>query len=175
MPPATLIGQRFAIHPGLRVDPSGPAGAATEPRGVILGSVVLCDVVDNSRSRWPLPDCWHWILSDPIALKHPIPHADGSGFDSETPQNNDQPQSTRSKIRRAKVQVRSLIYNTATNEPARAHNPKGAGQVEQSTSRRRRRCGWEAVWRSSGDVPHRGLTARVLGQEWAIHFWPRPD
>jgi hypothetical protein len=46
---------------------------AVVPRGVILGSVVLADVVDDSCSPWAEPGCKHWLLRDPHLWPDPVP------------------------------------------------------------------------------------------------------
>jgi ASCH domain len=69
------------IHASLRRDPSAREFAARlglevpalVPRGVILGSVVLVDVVDNSTSPWAEPGAWHWLLEDPQPWPEPVP------------------------------------------------------------------------------------------------------
>lgn len=35
------------------------------PRGVVLGSVQLVDVVTDSDSPWAIPGYYHWVLADP--------------------------------------------------------------------------------------------------------------
>jgi hypothetical protein len=42
------------------------------PRGVILGSVDLVDVVHDSESPWALRGQNHWILRRPMVLGRPI-------------------------------------------------------------------------------------------------------
>jgi len=34
-------------------------------RGCVLGTVELVDCVRDSGSRWAMPDCWHWVLTNP--------------------------------------------------------------------------------------------------------------
>lgn len=43
------------------------------PRGFILGTVDVVDVVVGSRSRWAEPGNFHWILRNPRPLPKPIP------------------------------------------------------------------------------------------------------
>jgi hypothetical protein len=43
------------------------------PRGVLLGTVDLVDVVTDSTSPWADPTCFHWILVNPRLLARPIP------------------------------------------------------------------------------------------------------
>jgi hypothetical protein len=71
----------LAIHASLRPDPEGRAFMAALgidvpedlPRGVILGSVVLVDVVDDSDSPWAEPGQRHWLLEDPQPWPEPVP------------------------------------------------------------------------------------------------------
>jgi hypothetical protein len=42
-------------------------------KGVVLGSVVLFDVVPDSKSEWAIEGEWHWQLVDPQPLDEPIP------------------------------------------------------------------------------------------------------
>jgi ASCH domain-containing protein len=42
------------------------------PRGVILGSVQLVDVVRDADSPWSLADQYHWVLREPMVLVRPI-------------------------------------------------------------------------------------------------------
>jgi len=47
---------------------------AVVPRGVVLGSVVLVDVVDDdSTSPWAVPGQKHWLLTDPDPWPEPLP------------------------------------------------------------------------------------------------------
>ena len=43
------------------------------PRGVILGSVVLANVVDDNDSPWAEPGQRHWLLEDPRPWPEPVP------------------------------------------------------------------------------------------------------
>jgi ASCH domain len=47
--------------------------AASEPRGVILGSVQLVDIVTDAKSRWATPGECHWLLARATRLEVPIP------------------------------------------------------------------------------------------------------
>jgi hypothetical protein len=49
--------------------------AAAIPTGVILGSVTLTGVVDDSPSVWAQPDQRHWLMSDPEPWPVPVPAA----------------------------------------------------------------------------------------------------
>jgi hypothetical protein len=42
--------------------------------GYIIGSVDIIDVVTDYKSPWAIPGNYHWILENPMPLKHPIPH-----------------------------------------------------------------------------------------------------
>jgi hypothetical protein len=72
---------RLLIHASLRPDPSAREFAArlglevpaVVPRGAILGSVVLVDVVNDSTSPWAEPGAWHWLLEDPQPWSEPVP------------------------------------------------------------------------------------------------------
>ena len=51
------------------------------PKGVIIGSVVIADCVQNHRSVWAEKGCWHWVLKDPILFENPIKNVKGKlGF-----------------------------------------------------------------------------------------------
>ncbi len=62
---STKFRGRLLIHASLRPDPAarpfmaalGIEVPAVVPRGVIVGSVVLVDVVDDSASPWPSLAC----------------------------------------------------------------------------------------------------------------------
>lgn len=70
------------IHAGRVVDPEGPVRLVRGdmPRGFILGSVRLVDVVRGYLSGWAEPDCWHWVLTDPSPLAKPIPAVGKQGL-----------------------------------------------------------------------------------------------
>jgi hypothetical protein len=61
---------RLAIHAASRPDSEGVElyPDVDGPLGAILGTVELLDVVDDSRSKWARPGCWHWLLDDPRPL-----------------------------------------------------------------------------------------------------------
>jgi hypothetical protein len=69
----------LAIHAGARVEADGlavhghllPGGEL--PRGAMLGTVRLVDVVEDYPSVWATPGQWHWVLADPKPLSRPIP------------------------------------------------------------------------------------------------------
>lgn len=50
------------------------------PTGVVLGSVVLVDVVRDSRSRWADPAAFHWVLTDAQLLPTPVPRRGRPGL-----------------------------------------------------------------------------------------------
>lgn len=72
------------IHAGLGVDEDGMRRHRRliddVPAGVILGRVTLTDCVWGYRSRWAVPDCWQWVLTDPRPLKRPIRAKGKLGF-----------------------------------------------------------------------------------------------
>lgn len=41
--------------------------------GNIIGSVDLIDCVQDHSSKWAMPECWHWILENPVMFDTPIP------------------------------------------------------------------------------------------------------
>lgn len=43
------------------------------PKGVILGTVELVDIVTNSKSDWAIEGEHHWVLRNPDHLSAPIP------------------------------------------------------------------------------------------------------
>jgi hypothetical protein len=69
----------LAIHAGIRVEADAlvshghllPPGDL--PRGAMLGTVRLVDVVENYPSVWASPGQWHWVLADPKLLPQPMP------------------------------------------------------------------------------------------------------
>lgn len=75
---------RLWIHASLRPSPTpnGTLRVALEclPRGVILGSVELIDIVENARSRWSVDGSFHWLLGSPCPLATPIPHRGRPGL-----------------------------------------------------------------------------------------------
>ena len=64
-PPATLIGQRLAIHASLRLHELADAGAHALPRGLVLGSVLVTGVRRAGGY-------WAWLLAEPRALRRPV-------------------------------------------------------------------------------------------------------
>lgn len=68
---------RLLIHAGARDDRDAMRehGHLLDdyPRGAILGSVELVDIVRDSSSPWAMPDSFHWILSDARHYDVPIP------------------------------------------------------------------------------------------------------
>ena len=65
----------LAIHAGARVDRVGIElfPDVHGPRGVVLGTVELIDVVRDSDSPWAVGGAWHWVLSDPRPWPTPYP------------------------------------------------------------------------------------------------------
>lgn len=43
----------------------------------IIGSVEIVDCIRDSKSVWADPDCWHWVLKDPILFDNPILNVKG--------------------------------------------------------------------------------------------------
>jgi hypothetical protein len=67
---------RLWIHAGAsRVDdePDYRELAADAPRGVVLGSVTLVDVVRDARSPWAMSGQCHWLLAGATRLKVAVP------------------------------------------------------------------------------------------------------
>lgn len=65
---------RVWLHAGLSVarDAVLPVGASLKgedwdllPRGVILGSALLVDVVQDSDDPWAIEGYYHWVLAEP--------------------------------------------------------------------------------------------------------------
>lgn len=54
------------------------------PRGVIIGSVELVDVVEDSDSEWAIEGHFHWVLEDAQAC-YPIPFKGGLGLRHYSP------------------------------------------------------------------------------------------
>jgi hypothetical protein len=51
------------------------------PRGVILGTVELVDIVlDCDCSPWAMPGHFHWKLANPERLDEPIPYTGALGL-----------------------------------------------------------------------------------------------
>lgn len=77
-----IIGQRFAIHAG-RVDDLArrrqvPDGhnhlehKLCNMHGLIIATVVLADVTDDSTSVWAVDGAWHWVLTRPRLVRDPV-------------------------------------------------------------------------------------------------------
>jgi hypothetical protein len=56
------------LPPGIEI-PDAP----DLPRGVLLGTVTITDIVTDSPSVWAVPGQYHWLLTDPRPLDEPIP------------------------------------------------------------------------------------------------------
>ncbi len=71
----TLHRGTLAIHAAARVDRQGAKRfpGVEGPRGVILGTVQLIDVVLDSDSPWAAPGAWHWLLGSPCPWETPVP------------------------------------------------------------------------------------------------------
>jgi hypothetical protein len=73
---------RLWIHAGLATTRAAPDRWADEhglwvppeplPRGAIIGSVDLAEIVRNSPSPWALPRHYHWVLRQPMLLVRPV-------------------------------------------------------------------------------------------------------
>ena len=51
------------------------------PKGVIIGSVVIADCVQNHPSVWAEKGCWNWVLKDAVLFDKPIQNVKGKlGF-----------------------------------------------------------------------------------------------
>jgi len=38
----------------------------------IIGEVTIVDCVEGYKSKWAEPNCWNWVLSDPVLYAEPI-------------------------------------------------------------------------------------------------------
>lgn len=74
LPPVELIGRRIGIHAALATERCAFELFDVDrlPRGVVLGTVMLHDVIPNSRSIWARSGLWHWELRDPRELPRPV-------------------------------------------------------------------------------------------------------
>ncbi len=43
----------------------------------IIGKVELADIIEDSKSKWALKNCYHWILKDTELFDFPITHVKG--------------------------------------------------------------------------------------------------
>ena len=93
--PQKYIGQRVLIHASnskgvgwimnseqrvqILVHPSELAGVDCNklPRGVIIGSVVIADCVQNHPSVWAEKGCWNWVLKDAVLFDKPVLNVKG--------------------------------------------------------------------------------------------------
>jgi len=81
--PAGGYRGELVIHAGKTIDDAGVESAEADmrielpnpmPRGVILGSVDLVDVVQDSDSEWAESGQWHWLLGTNLTiLDKPMP------------------------------------------------------------------------------------------------------
>jgi len=46
-------------------------------RQAIIGEVTIIDCVKNHKSEWAEPDCWNWVLADPVLYDKPIQNVKG--------------------------------------------------------------------------------------------------
>lgn len=51
-----------------------------ETLGAIIGEVEIIDCVEDSKSIWAEPGCFHWILSNAIMYELPVPCAGKLSF-----------------------------------------------------------------------------------------------
>lgn len=65
----------LAIHAAARVDREGARRfpEIDGPTGVILGTVELLDVIEDSSSPWAIDRQFHWVLGNPRPLPTLIP------------------------------------------------------------------------------------------------------
>jgi hypothetical protein len=47
------------------------------PTSAIIGSVEIVNCVKNHPSIWVEPDCWNWVLADPVLFEKPILNVKG--------------------------------------------------------------------------------------------------
>ena len=59
---------RDAPPPGVTLDES-----LDYPTGVLLGTVDLVDIIQDSTSQWGEPGSYHWVVQPMVALARPIP------------------------------------------------------------------------------------------------------
>ena len=89
---------RLAIHAGTNLAPEDQrrralalAGDGDEapdwlrhmhdlPRGFVLGTVELVDVVEGYDSIWSTDAIYQWVLADPVPLAEPVPAAGRLGL-----------------------------------------------------------------------------------------------
>jgi hypothetical protein len=99
---ATEYRGRLWIHAGLakgRAEPDAWAEAhglwlpeERLPRGVIIGSVQLVDIVQDADSPWALADHYHWVLRRPRVLVRPVKWKGSLGLTfTRTPQGATRP------------------------------------------------------------------------------------
>jgi len=75
---ATHYRGRLALHAGGSVDKEGAQaralleGLGTLPRWVVIGTVLLADVTQGSKSPLPVPGQYHWLLCGPEAFAEPV-------------------------------------------------------------------------------------------------------
>ncbi|HZK68112.1 MAG TPA: hypothetical protein VFC36_00790 [Paludibacter sp.] len=89
------VGADKKLHPNLTRDQCDKlykyfTGIGTQPKqySAIIGSVEIVDCIQNSPSIWAEPDCWHWVLKDPVLFEKPILNVKGklSYFIPQLPQ-----------------------------------------------------------------------------------------
>lgn len=104
------LGTRIAIHAGQGYDRSGAlwlmhdlsiTPRLTYPRGVIVGTVRLVDVVEASASRW-FDGPYGWVVEDHIKFHDPIPASGALGLWRLTP-------SQQAQVAQAEATARSGI------------------------------------------------------------------
>ncbi len=88
-PPESVIGERIAIHAGARIGGGTRVGArisASMIRGIlgfdlrdemiarraVVAVATIASVDREQRTRWDLPDHYHWRLTDVVTLIEPV-------------------------------------------------------------------------------------------------------
>ena len=84
---ATSYRGRFAVHAGAKLDKEGldeysdlVESLGELPQGAVIGTVVLADVTQGSKSPFAVPGQYHWLLRDPEAFAEPVPMAGRLGL-----------------------------------------------------------------------------------------------
>lgn len=88
----SVVGQRVAVHAGLRYDREAEAAiyevfghevdtmSRLNAAGCIIGTVVFLQSIENSPSRWASPGKKHWPITEARALPEPIPCRGAQGL-----------------------------------------------------------------------------------------------
>lgn len=84
--PRTIIpGYRLLIHASRSYDRSGDVAVRRQGLrglpseiylarfyGSVIGMVDVIDCITASRSRWAVAGSYHWVLANPVPVKHPL-------------------------------------------------------------------------------------------------------